>query len=796
MHKAVDHASLPRHLTPAEHGRVLFVCDRPVPDPAVGTVAAELGYELVRARSLDEALLHAGTDGFALILAGYSGDAPATFESVRRLRALLPLTPLIVHGIPPDPPFTLESLYEAGALAVLQDPVSLPILRTKASFFLEAYASAARRRRAEAALEETRARLESTIASAEVAVWTWEVRPDRVYADLRMTELFGLAPELGDGGPLSAYFAAVHPDDVPPAEALLRHTMDSGEPYDASFRLRTQSGGWRWVLARGRVERGPQGPVRLRGVVIDATLQKQAEERLQASEERYRTLFDSIGDGVCVIEMLYDAEGKPCDYRFIEVNPAFVDQTGLADAVGRTMRGLEPAHEDHWFETYGRVAATGEPVHFVNEAAHLGGRWYDVYAARVGPEGSRRVVALFTDITQQRRTEFELRRLADDLAEQDRRKTEFLATLAHELRNPMAPIRSGLQFMRRAKSDPAALARVQDIMDRQLDHLVHLVDDLLDVARITRGQVDLKPDWIDLSEVLNAAVDTSMPLIEAARHKLDLRLPPERLTLYADATRITQVVSNLLNNAAKYTPRGGSIVLAAERAAEHALIVVSDNGIGIPPESLDEVFTMFTQVSQHVQHVPGGLGIGLSLVRKLVELHGGTITASSGGPNAGSVFTVCLPLTGPGTPHRPPPSEGRETEVARLPGGGLRLLVVDDNRDAAETLAALLGMMGHQVGVANDGRQALRMMAGSLPQVAFVDIGMPGMSGYEVAQAARGDPRLDAVRLVALTGWGGAADRARTREAGFDAHLTKPADLSQIEAVLAQLAPPSPGQRE
>jgi PAS domain S-box-containing protein len=767
-----------------------------VPDPAVGTVAAEMGYELVRARSLDEALLHAGTDGFALILAGYSGDVPATFESVRRLRALLPHTPLIVHGIPRDPPFTLESLYEAGALAVLQDPVSPPILRAKARFFLEAYATAARRRRAEAALEETRARLESTIASAEVAVWTWEVRADRVYADPRMTELFGLPPGAGDGAPLSAYFASIHPDDVPPTEALLRRTMDSGEPYDATFRVRTQSGAWRWVLARGRVERGPQGPVRLRGVVIDATLQKQAEERLQASEERYRTLFDSIGDGVCVIEMLYDAEGKPCDYRFIEVNPAFVDQTGLADAVGRTMRGLEPAHEDHWFETYGRVAATGEPVHFVNEAAHLGGRWYDVYAARVGPEGSRRVVALFTDITQQRRTEFELRRLADDLAEQDRRKTEFLATLAHELRNPMAPIRSGLQFMRRAKSDPAALARVQDIMDRQLDHLVHLVDDLLDVARITRGQVDLKPDWIDLSEVLNAAVDTSMPLIEAARHKLDLRLPPERLTLYADATRITQVVSNLLNNAAKYTPRGGSIVLAAERAAEHALIVVSDNGIGIPPESLDEVFTMFTQVSQHVQHVPGGLGIGLSLVRKLVELHGGTITASSGGPNSGSVFTVRLPLTGPGTPHRPPPSENGETEVARLPGGGLRLLVVDDNRDAAETLAALLGMMGHQVGVANDGRQALRMMAGTLPQVAFVDIGMPGMSGYEVAQAARGDPRLDAVRLVALTGWGGAADRARTREAGFDAHLTKPADLSQIEAVLAQLAPPSPGQRE
>jgi PAS domain S-box-containing protein len=772
-----------------------------MPDPAVGTVAAELGYELVRARSLDEALLHAGADGFALILAGYSGDAPATFESVRRLRALLPHTPLIVHGIPRDPPFTVESLYEAGALAVLQDPVSPPILRAKARFFLEAYASAARRRRAEAALEETRARLESTIANAEVAVWTWEIAADRVVADLRMTELFGLEPRLGDGAPLSAYFAAIHPDDLPSTEALLRHAVDSGEPYDASFRLRTQSGGWRWALARGQVERGPQGPVRVRGVVIDATLQKQAEERLQASEERYRTLFDSIDDGVCVIEMLYDAEGRPCDYRFIETNPAFARHTGLADAVGRTMRSLEPAHEEHWFETYGRVAATGEPARFVNETMGLGGRWYDVYAARVGPEGSRKVVVLFTDITERRRTELELRRLADDLAEQDRRKTEFLATLAHELRNPMAPIRSGLQFMRRAKSDPAALARVQDIMDRQLDHLVHLVDDLLDVARITRGQVDLKPDWIDLAEVLNAAVDTSTPLIEAARHKLDLRLPPERLVLYADATRITQVVSNLLNNAAKYTPRGGSIVLAAERDGEHALVVVSDNGIGIPPESLDEVFTMFTQVSQHVQHVPGGLGIGLSLVRSLVGLHGGTITASSGGPNAGSVFTVRLPLAGPGAPHRPPPLADGEAESAAAPGGGLRLLVVDDNRDAAETLAALLGMMGHQVGVANDGRQALRMMAGMLPQVAFVDIGMPGMSGYEVAQAVRGDPRLEAVRLAALTGWGGAADRARTREAGFDAHLTKPADLAAIEGVLAQLAPaqpslPSPGQSE
>jgi len=770
-----------------DHGRVLFLCDRPVPDPAVGSVAAELGYELVRARSLDEALVHAGSEGFALILAGYSGNAAATFASIRELRERLPQTPLLVHGIPRDPPFTLESLYEAGALAVLHDPVSVPILRAKASFFLEAYASAAERRHAETALQDTRARLESIIASAEVAVWDWDVPADRVVGDLRMTELFGLAPEDGDGAPLSAYFGAIHPDDLPPTQVRLQQALDSGAPYDATFRVRTFSGGWRWVLARGRVERGPRGPLRMRGVLIDATLQKQAEERMQASEERYRTLFDSVDDGVCLIEMLYDATGKPCDYRFLEVNASFERHTGLQDAVGHTIRALNPTHEAHWFATYGRVAATGVPERFVNEAAGLG-RWYDVYAARVGASGSHRVVVLFTDITERRLTELELRRLADDLAEQDRLKTEFLATLAHELRNPLAPIRSGLQLMRRTRADPAAVARVQDIMDRQLDHLVHLVDDLLDIARITRGQVELKPDWIDLGEVLSAAVETSMPLIEGARHRLDLRLPATPLTLHADFTRITQVISNLLNNAAKYTPRGGAIVLAAERDGDDAVIAVSDNGIGIPPEALDEVFKMFTQVSQHAQHQPGGLGIGLSLVRRLVEMHGGTITAASGGVDRGSVFTVRLPLARRAAAAESAPAPADAGGAAQ----GMRVLVVDDNRDAAETLGALVGMLGHEVAVANDGHQALRMMGSLLPQVVFLDIGMPGMSGYEVAQAARRDARLDTVRLVALTGWGGEADRERTRAAGFDEHLTKPATVAAIEAVLARFGAGSP----
>jgi PAS domain S-box-containing protein len=770
----------------ASRGRVLFVCDREDTDPAVASVAAELGYEVLRVRSADEAMLHAAPPGFALILAGYAHGIDAFAAVVRRLRAAFPPTPLVAIGLPPERSFAVEPLYEAGVLAALDEPISPPILKAKARFYLDAYATAAERTRTQAALEETRARLESTIAAAEVGVWTLELGTKRVIADTRMAALFGLGPEDARGAPVSAYFAPIHPDDIPATEARLQHAIDTGEPYEATFRVRGPGGGWRWMLARGYAERGhgadgAQAVTRLRGVVIDATLHKQAEERLQASEERYRTLFDSIDDGVCVIEMLYDDDGKPFDYRFLEVNAAFVRHTGLEDAAGKTIRSLAPGHEDHWFATYGRVAATGEPERFIDQAARLG-RWYDVYAARVGPAGSRKVVVLFTDITERRRTELELRRLADGLAEQDRRKTEFLATLAHELRNPLAPIRSGLQLMRRAKGDPAALARVEDIMDRQLDHLVHLVDDLLDVARITRGQIALKPERIALAEVLRAAVDTSMPLVEASRHRLDLRLPDAPLTLVADPIRLTQVVSNLLNNAAKYTPRGGAIVLAAERAGDQAVIAVSDNGIGIPPESLESVFQMFTQVAHASQRSHGGLGIGLSLVRSLVELHGGSITADSAGLGAGSVFTVRLPL-GDGNPAAPAPAP-----AARAPAhvGTLRVLVVDDNRDAAETLSALLTIMGHTAPVAADGHQALRMIAGFRPQVVFLDIGMPGMSGYDVAKAVRSDPQFDEVRLVALTGWGGEADRARSREAGFDAHLTKPATVAAIEAVLAR----------
>jgi PAS domain S-box-containing protein len=765
---------------------ILFVCESDKLDPVVNQVGAQLGQSVMRARSAHEGLDLARATDFALVLVGYAGDGPGLLQTVGLMRAnrRSSHTPVVVLDLPPTPPLPLEQVYEAGAIAVLNDPVSPTILAAKARFYLDAFHTAAERRRAERALGQASERLESILAAANLAVWEWDVGADRVRGDARLAAMFGGV--LPQDAPMAAYLAAVHPDDLAATRARLEGALRSGAPYDATFRVRAPEGRWRWVIARGQIAAGEDGiPYAVSGVVIDATRQFEAEAELRASEERYRTLFNAMDEAMCLIEVLFDEAGQPCDYRFVETNPAFDGQTGLQDAAGRRMRELAPEHEQHWFDIFGRVVVSGEPARFVNEARALG-RWFDLYATRIGEPDAHRVAVLFKDITEQRRGEEELRRLAADLAEANRLKTEFLATLAHELRNPLAPIRSGVQLLRRAGADPEASARVHAIMDRQLDQLVHLVDDLLDVARVTRGQVELRREWIDLGELLRAAADTSAPLIEAARHRFSLRLPAEPVTLYGDPTRLTQVLSNLLNNAARYTPRGGAIELAAAVDGGELAMTVSDNGIGIAEDALERVFQMFTQVGSNGSL--GGLGIGLSLVRSLVELHGGSVRAASPGIGAGSVFTVRLPLAAaqaPGAACEAGPAAARTLDA-------LRILVVDDNRDAADTLAALLAAMGHTTAIANDGHEALRMLPGFAPGVVFLDLGMPGMSGYEVAAAIRKDPLNDGLRLVALTGWGGPADRERSAQAGFDLHLTKPATLDTIEAALAPPAPHTP----
>jgi PAS domain S-box-containing protein len=502
------------------------------------------------------------------------------------------------------------------------------------------------------------------------------------------------------------------------------------------------------------------------------------EQRLEAKEERYRALFESIDEGFCVVKLLRDADGQVRDYRFEEANEAFIMHTGLKDAVGKSMRELVPEHDAHWFALYDRVARTGEATRFVQEAKAMK-RWFDVYATRLGGPGSDLVAILFSDITQRLVTEQDLRRLNDELAQANRRKTEFLATLAHELRNPLAPLSNGLHLMRMASTKPEVLEKTRQMMERQIQHMVHLVDDLLDVARISTGKVELRRQRMDLKEVVATAVETSASLIDSGGHKLNVEIPSEPLPMDADPTRIAQVVSNLLNNAAKYTPPGGRIALKVRVEGQDAVLSVTDTGIGIAPDVIDKVFEMFAQVP-NAGKPQGGLGIGLSLVQSLVSLHGGSVSASSPGAGKGSTFTVRLPLLAGAGESVSAPADSQEASKP----GQLQVLVVDDNTDAAESLGVLLDIEGHAAHIAHTGAEALQVAQSQALDVVFLDIGLPDMTGYDVAKRMRMLPGMQKTLLVALTGWGTQDDRQRTRDAGFDRHLTKPAELPAVEELL------------
>jgi PAS domain S-box-containing protein len=514
----------------------------------------------------------------------------------------------------------------------------------------------------------------------------------------------------------------------------------------------------------------------------DITAKKRAEQQLRASEERFRTLFESIDEGFCLLELVHDADGRTVDYRFIEVNPAFEQQTGVRDAVGQLASVMTPNLEQHWLDNFGRVAATGEPSRVVLPAADLG-RTFDVYASRTGGPGSARITVVFTDITERKKADDELRRMAAELSEVDRRKNEFLATLAHELRNPLAPLSNGLSIVQRLGHERTARAGAVNMMERQVRHMVRLVDDLLDVARISNGKVELKRERTDIGGVVALAVESSMHLLHDKGHVLDQQIDAAATMLDIDGARIAQVISNLLNNAAKYSPPGSHISLTLARADGAVVITVADNGIGIPLPAQASVFDMFTQVAQTNDMAQGGLGIGLSLVRKLVELHGGSVAVASDGPGCGSRFKVSLPL---------PVDDSAAADPAPVASGGgapstRRILVVDDNVDAADTLAMLLEFSGHQVEVRYDGVAALRHVEVFAPELMFLDIGLPGLNGYEVARAIRKLPAHAGCVLVALTGWGAEADRARALDAGFDHHLTKPTQIDVLTKLVERI---------
>ena len=503
-----------------------------------------------------------------------------------------------------------------------------------------------------------------------------------------------------------------------------------------------------------------------------------AEAELRALADR-AALLESITDAFFALDR---------DWRFIYVNQRALDYYGKGrdELLGRSIWEVFPAAAGTMLhEQYEKALRTQCSATFETKSV-LTGRWVDI---RAYPTGQGLAVH-FRDVSDRKRAEQELQAALTKLEESDRRKDEFLALLSHELRNPLAPIANGLSLLKLRGAAEPVCQRALGIMDRQLNHLVRLVDDLLDVGRMTHGKLQLRVQRVSLLDILGRALEGTRTVLESRGHTLTTELRASDLMLVGDADRLIQVFTNLIHNSAKYTDSGGRIRITVTREADEAVIAVADNGVGIPPKALEQVFDMFSQVKLQQPRAGGGLGIGLALVRAIVQMHGGTIRAASAGAGLGSTFTVRLPLASD-------PVSGaavtvtEPTAVGNTRGGAPgreepRIMVVDDNGDAAASLADLLQLKGYPVLTAATGEEAIEKAPGFRPQIIFMDIGLPGIDGVETSRRIRAMPELRGVTIVAVTGWGQPSDRARTRAAGIVAHLLKPVAPEELEHFLAE----------
>ncbi len=677
-------------------------------------------------------------------------------------------------------------------------------------------------RQREAALRRSEERFRQLANSMPQIVWTARPGGSIDFLNRRWTEFTGLPDTVGNDG----WKTIVHPDDAGPAAERWQASLKSGSPFELEVRLFDRARqGYRWHLVRTVAVHDEAGHVaRWFGTSTDIQEQKRAEE-----SSRYLAAASAALAGVV------DYESTLQKIANLAV-PYFADWAAVDVADNGGLRRLAVAHEEqtkielaHELARHyppdlqaaggiGAVFRTGKPeitgeirdemlVAGAKDERHLrliralglksficvplvvSGSPLGVLTFATAESGRRYTdadLALAMDLANRAAIAIENTRLYDALRETDRRKDEFLATLAHELRNPLAPIRNSLQILKTPDVDAPTVERSLEMMERQVEQLVRLVDDLMDVSRVMRGRIELRRERIELSAVVARAIETVQPLIDAHRQRLTLQVSDDSLPIEVDQLRMAQVVGNLLTNAAKYTELGGRIDVNATRDKDAAVLRIRDNGIGIDPKMLPRIFELFVQVDQATTRSQGGLGIGLTLVKNLVEMHNGTVEAHSEGVGKGSEFVVRLPLVAKQRAPTAGGESGRQTPEAPSPSG-FRLLVVDDNRDAANSLALLLKLQGHEVRVAYSGIAALETARTYRPDMVFLDIGMPDMDGYEVARRLRQEPGLEKIVLAALTGWGQQEDRRRAAEAGFNHHLVKPPEPKTLEAVLAEL---------
>lgn len=635
-------------------------------------------------------------------------------------------------------------------------------------------AEVAVRHAAEAALARATTRLQSTMAAAEIGGWVWELRTNRVTVDRNLAALLGVEDEAAIAGDPSLLRKHIHPEDLPRVLAAESEALRTGVLASTEYQIVRTDGEVRWVAGRGKVQLDAAGePLLFAGLLIDITGQKLAEQALRDRERLYRAIGESMDYGVWVC----DEAG-----RNLYASESFLRLAGITQQQCSDQGWAELLHPDDAQETieaWRNVVASGRFWYREHRIRGVDGRYHPVLAQGVPIRDERGAITgwagINLDISRLKLTEEALR-------DADRRKDEFLATLAHELRNPLAPIRHAVRLLEAPAASDRDRQWGREVIARQVQRMALLLDDLLDVSRITRGRLELKKDYVNLETLVSSAVETARPLIDGKSHALEIDIPQERLELLADSLRLSQALSNLLTNAAKYTDPGGRVGLRVALTADALVFTVSDTGIGFNQSAAPRLFDMFSQVDSAIDRAEGGLGIGLALVKGLISLHGGTVVATSKGQGRGSEFSIRLPPSVV-TTRAPSSVPARVLEQEESPLR-CKILVADDNRDAADSLAMLLAMAGHDIRVAHTGVEALALGSLEEPEAVILDIGMPGMTGFEVARQIRQEAWGRGALLIAVTGWGQEDDKEKTRAAGFDYHFTKPVDPSVLEGVL------------
>jgi len=679
----------------------------------------------------------------------------------------LPVLLLAEHGA--DSPLAVTMMELLGNVTVLEQPVRVTTLISTLRTALKA-----RRRQYELRDQiEAQALLAAIIESSQDAIIGKTLDGTIISWNAGAERLFGYSAEEAIDQPITLIIPPERHDE----EKVIIERLRRGEAIEHFETVRVAKSGRRLdiSLTISPVRDNTGKIIAASKVARDVTERKRAQRALRASEERFRFLADTIPSMVWTAAP--DGTITYANRRWREYYGLTLEQN--SEACSELV--LHPDDYERCVTEWNEALREGKQYEIeVRNRRHDGVyRWFITRAVPLR-DGLGQIVSWFgvtTDIQDQKETQ-------EHLQEVDRRKDEFLATLAHELRNPLAPIRNSVQFLRMSAKDPSASEHAAAIIDRQVNHLVRLVDDLLEVSRITRGKIELRKEPVDLAAIIGSAVETSGPLIEAARHRLNISLPAQPVMLEADAVRVSQVISNLLNNAAKYTEAGGQIWLETRVESREVVISVRDTGIGIPAGMLPKVFEMFTQVDRSVTRSQGGLGIGLTLSRSLVEMHGGTIKACSEGTGLGSEFIVRLPLAQAEESLGEIKADARAADNGQK-SPGRRILVVDDNIDSAESLGLWLKFMGHEVRLVHEGLATLEAAREYHPDVIVLDIGLPDIDGYQVAERLRQEPNLNGVLLIALTGYGQDEDRQRCYDAGFDEHLIKPVDPGSLEALLS-----------